>query len=430
MVIRSMLAARLYSETGAVTGRACANTPRARVRRACTAVGFLVAGGCEAGVTDRAFNVMDSAGIAVASNTDAAWMAGQGWVIAADPDVEIGVVDGDSAYQFFGVSGAVRLSDARIAVSDQSTNRIRYYSPDGRFLHAAGGSGRGPGEFVALRQLRTVRGDTLLAWDHARARVTILDPAGAIAGIIQLTGTGYDPLGLIFRLSDGRFMAGGSWSTAQVANDAGTGLYRPGTAIFLFDPGGQLADTVTVLTGADMAVMDVDGRRIIGIPLFAHEPSTAVHNDEIYTGSGDTLEVRVFEPAGNLVRILRGPSPDLAYSANELRLQQAAQMGAGHGSRDPAYWERLFAAMPLPERKPAFVRMIVDRAGNIWLEPFTGFVRERRPWTVFRADGRLLGDVRMPDGLRVLEIGDDYVLGVWRNEVDVEFVRLHAIERP
>jgi hypothetical protein len=35
----------------------------------------------------------------------------------------------------------------------------------------------------------------------------------------------------------------------------------------------------------------------------------------------------------------------------------------------------------------------------------------------------------MPAGLRVDDIGADYVLGVWRDDFDVEHVRLHALRR-
>jgi hypothetical protein len=41
-------------------------------------------------------------------------------------------------------------------------------------------------------------------------------------------------------------------------------------------------------------------------------------------------------------------------------------------------------------------------------------------WWVFDPDGRLLGTVGVPAGLVVLPIGRDRVLGLWRDELDVE----------
>jgi hypothetical protein len=37
--------------------------------------------------------------------------------------------------------------------------------------------------------------------------------------------------------------------------------------------------------------------------------------------------------------------------------------------------------------------------------------------------------VRTPPGLFLLDVGDDYVLGLARNEFDLESVRLHALRR-
>ena len=41
---------------------------------------------------------------------------------------------------------------------------------------------------------------------------------------------------------------------------------------------------------------------------------------------------------------------------------------------------------------------------------------------VFSPDGHLLGQVEVPAGLQVHEIGDDYLLGVQRDEFDVPYV--------
>ena len=42
-------------------------------------------------------------------------------------------------------------------------------------------------------------------------------------------------------------------------------------------------------------------------------------------------------------------------------------------------------------------------------------------------EGHALGRVRTPDNLNVFEIGTDYVLGVIRDDLEVERVRLHAM---
>jgi hypothetical protein len=48
---------------------------------------------------------------------------------------------------------------------------------------------------------------------------------------------------------------------------------------------------------------------------------------------------------------------------------------------------------------------------------------------VFRPDGVYLGTMRLPQGFDVMEIGADYVLGVARDEMGVEYVQVYGLER-
>lgn len=43
---------------------------------------------------------------------------------------------------------------------------------------------------------------------------------------------------------------------------------------------------------------------------------------------------------------------------------------------------------------------------------------------------RMLGTLGTPRSLRLDEIGDDYLLGVFRDSLDVEHVRMHRISKP
>lgn len=87
----------------------------------------------------------------------------------------------------------------------------------------------------------------------------------------------------------------------------------------------------------------------------------------------------------------------------------------------------------------AFVR--VDRLGNLWVRAMpegpTPGPDEVLGWgtapdgparfTVFDREGRLLGDVETPQGLTIFDVGDDYVLGVTRDDLDIEQIRLHRL---
>jgi hypothetical protein len=71
----------------------------------------------------------------------------------------------------------------------------------------------------------------------------------------------------------------------------------------------------------------------------------------------------------------------------------------------------------------------VDALGNVWLAEPRLLGTEPGSWIVFDAEGRQLGTVAMPAGFDPYEIGPDYVLGLWKDELDVEHIRLYSLHK-
>lgn len=139
---------------------------------------WLGAGACDrggAGVSTT--QVRDSAGIRIVENTDPWWDDGSAWRISDQPVLDIGSLDGSPEYEFGRAHGPVRLSDGRIAVADMQTNRISFFDSAGTFLHAAGGTGDGPGEFSQLYRLHRISDDSLMALNPA-SLTSIFDARG------------------------------------------------------------------------------------------------------------------------------------------------------------------------------------------------------------------------------------------------------------
>jgi hypothetical protein len=92
--------------------------------------------------------------------------------------------------------------------------------------------------------------------------------------------------------------------------------------------------------------------------------------------------------------------------------------------------EKLLQSRPLPERKPAFGRIVADSLGYLWVaDSHWSRDDDAEWWRVFNPAGTWLGRVAMPKRFRVLEIGSDYVVGRHRDEYDVESVRLYRLTR-
>ena len=90
---------------------------------------------------------------------------------------------------------------------------------------------------------------------------------------------------------------------------------------------------------------------------------------------------------------------------------------------------------PMSSTLPVLESILLDAAGNLWVEPHTVYGEAKPPPDVYAPDGTWLGTVALPSGRGGLsasgglEIGDDYVLGVWRDEQGVEYVRMYSLEK-
>ncbi|MYG49469.1 MAG: hypothetical protein F4164_08915 [Gemmatimonadales bacterium] len=88
-----------------------------------------------------------------------------------------------------------------------------------------------------------------------------------------------------------------------------------------------------------------------------------------------------------------------------------------------------------PATLPSFKSLAIQDDGIVWREVYEPTLTDYDPslWIVndpSRAGG-VVGTVTLPSGFRPYDIGRDYVLGVWRDELDIEFVQVYdLIETP
>jgi hypothetical protein len=84
----------------------------------------------------------------------------------------------------------------------------------------------------------------------------------------------------------------------------------------------------------------------------------------------------------------------------------------------------------VPPSRPAFGRILIAATGELWVADFAAPPADPAAWRVFAPDGRWLATVAMPQRFRLEAVGRDRVAGVWRDEFDVERVRVHRLTRP
>jgi hypothetical protein len=89
----------------------------------------------------------------------------------------------------------------------------------------------------------------------------------------------------------------------------------------------------------------------------------------------------------------------------------------------------MFELLELPEVVPAFQDLRVDHLGWYWANLFQPDEGGPSEWLVFDPEGRAQGIIELPRELEVHDIGEDYILGRWTDQLGVEYVRRHALDR-
>ena len=114
-------------------------------------------------------------------------------VLAAEPVVRIGVLDGQMEYIFGNITGAIRLEDGSVVVADESIFEVRMYDGAGRHVWTSGRYGEGPGEYKGLRLLRGCPGAAITVFDWYLDRITELGLDGRVADTRTLAAAGVNP---------------------------------------------------------------------------------------------------------------------------------------------------------------------------------------------------------------------------------------------
>lgn len=377
--------------------------------------------------------VRDSSGVRIAESLRPSWDGSRGWCISGTPSVDIGVLEGRTGEQLFRVRQALQLDDGQFVIANAGTSEIRFFGPDGTFLHSVGGEGGGPGEFRELTDLSLDGEDSLLAFDGVMGRVQVLDIRGTFISSFRLDPTGdpYRGLGL-YRLA-GRFAEGGlllvgEGSPADMRRQEPT-LYWDSLPNLSYSMEGTLLDTIS-FGGMQMLAT----RRSAGPPMLGRRSSAYLHRDRFYIGLAEHYEIQVYGPEGEIRQIIRRAWKPRAVVRPEIdgwvqnRLTEITDQAERRRAREAV--DQYLRESALPEVMPAYSDLIVDANGNLWVRDYQPpWELGSAPWSVFGPEGEWLGIIHLPYRFRPTDIGSDYVLGVWQDELDVEHLRLYALRR-
>ena len=232
----------------------------------------------------------------------------------------------------------------------------------------------------------------------------------------------------IFLAPDGTLILTTGGSTGLLGGTVSDGLQREQDPVLRFGlEGGAPLGTVGVYPGMEWYAT----KGGIGPPPFAHRVSFAVRDTTLIVGTSETMSLDVRSFDGRLLGIVRVPGVDLTVTDADVQAYRALLMS--RAPQDEAVRKGVMDrldAVPPPAEKAAYSNVMVDADGNLWVGELPVGTLAPRRWTVFSPEGRLLGDVMVPDEtFQILDLGADALLGVWMDDLDVQHVGVYAIRK-
>lgn len=292
-------------------------------------------------------------------------------------------------------AGATRLASGNVVVVDIYRPGLSFYDRNGKLLRQKGRKGFGPAEFQAPGWVRQCGRDSLYVFDELRWTVTVFDTAGNPARAFPMP-MGY-PNGCSGKLIAARVI---EWAERKPISRK-----RP---VAIRDPAHmQLID----FEGDDRAKIENMPMGELG-PIGRNSGSTITRN-YIWYSSGDSAWADLYSHRGRFVKSvplhlsLRKSTREHVDVAIESIVMRFTDELTRNQNRE------LLNNYAVPEHLPLFQYLIADVEGErVWVS------RSFAPDSVtqlrgYSEDGRVVADLTLPRLVRLLEIGENYVLGAY-----------------
>jgi len=390
--------------------------------------------------------VRDSAGVSIVENVVPEWSERTRWRLAETPELNMGGSERDTTQHFVRLRGLHQMRSGSIVVVDDGDPSVHFYDRKGTLINAVGRRGNGPGELPDRVFGRTFSCATDSVFVQVRPReMAIFVAPGSYMRTIRLatpTGSEVGPVGCL-----GDRIVGASMFSLLPKTD---GIYRDSVRLSLHSTSGEYIGEIDTLPVHDATYrMQSEGMGYHPTP-FGGTLVRVIGRNTIVTGFGGTFEIETRDERGTLRSIARVAGRERPITAADR--YRYVEFIVSRGPAELAATSRAFLKnefdMPgAMTTLPAFAQLRIDGLGNIWAREYDFldaivFMNRQTPmgpprlrdepsrWTILSPDGRLLGDLVAPPRFQIHEIGDDWVLGVWRDDLDVEHVQRYGLVKP
>ncbi len=371
--------------------------------------------------------VRDSAGIRIVENPARA--PELAWHLSPEPVVQIGGASAGDQYELFEVRSAVRLSDGRIIVANAGSRELRFYSSEGTFVRSVGRRGDGPGEFQNLQWMERTPGDSLITYDIRHLRLSVFDSSGAFARSFLLQSSDAVPFANVVDMyRDRTFLAQGFVNTGNVTP---SGMQRYDTPLYHFAAEGALLAELGMFPGDESYFKSfADGGFSSYDAFFPLSTYRVAAGDRLYIAQNDTYELRRYTSDGALTDIVRRAHTPVSVTREHVRLEREQRLTQSHSDEGRRALSEVLDEIPVPETFPAYQDVRVDDNLNVWVQEYVMPGVGGAAWSVFDSTGVLLGQINVPLLFEPYHIGTDFMLGEWRDDLDIEYVQLYELVKP
>ena len=380
-----------------------------------------------------AVTVTDSAGVRIVSSTAPAWGSSNPWRLDTVPELVIGDATKLPSVLLVSVTGVRELDNGQLVVSLDDDKTVRWFDRDGNEVRRVGQPGEAPGEFLSVAIIG-VLADSVLLWDGQLDRATVLGPDGAVVRTFQPafadTAVAYG-LAVSGAFSDGRLLLAGR-SGAQSAMPSGP--RRDTIPLAVANREGRVEQVLARVLSHENVIVTGPGFVTMLPRPFGARTAITPDGTSLLVSDGQFDEVIRYSIDGEPATIYRLDRPRRLIALSEVEQQRrrlAQQVEQLPETIGQAVADAM-AAVGVPTVYPAHDRILVDGGGAIWMREDIGPRRtevEGHHWDVLDREGRWLGQVTTPPRLEVYHVTRDRVIGVWRDENDVEHLRVHRLSR-
>jgi hypothetical protein len=337
---------------------------------------------------------------------------------------------GSDGVEFHRVVTILPLTRGGFVVVNGGTSELRFFDESGRLRSTVGRSGRGPGEYVGIRDAGLLPGDTLVVFDPGARRISILNPDGGFARSFPLQAP-FDGGGSATRmvaLRNGTVMVG--YSEIRQMAPQPTPTYF-GQRLFAYSTMGQLRSPNGVSLPESEHFVQVTTPERGGVAYwdlaFGRVMSVRADSTSLLVGDGSDWTIQLRSADGAVLRTHRLRRATVPVSASDKDAYRAAALAGSQGP-ERVIAEKMVAEMPYPKTKPSFRRLESDGSGRIWIETYPEVGQTESVWIRFAPSTRTTVALAFPARFRPLAFTAHLAYGVWRNADDVEHVRLYSLD--